>query len=149
MAVPPSWAGPFVARAERFFREQRLAPLNPAREALFVVAGIGLVSEIAYWLVFGRPFPLAGLYGTLPPVDYAKLTGHSVRGALSFTLAIAALFAGYVVALYHARRAPSRPMWGIVLAGAVLLGSTAVPLVFGPPLLVGIRDFKLRKSGDK
>ncbi len=123
MAVPPSWA----ARAERFFRERRLAPLDPAREALFGVAGIGLTSEIVYWLVFVRPFPLAGLYSTLPPVDYAKLTDHSVRGAISFTLAIAALFAGYLMALYYARRAPTRWMWGIVLAGAAVMGATLVP----------------------
>jgi hypothetical protein len=92
------------------------------------VAGIGLTSEIIYWLVFVRPFPLAGLYGTLPPVDYAKLTGHSVRGVISFTLAIVALFALYLMALYYVRRtAPTRWMWGIVLAGAVVMGATLVP----------------------
>jgi hypothetical protein len=92
------------------------------------VAGIGLTSEIIYWLVFVRPFPLAGLYGTLPPVDYAKLTGHSVRGVVSFTLAIVALFALYLMALYYTRRAaPTRWMWGIVLAGAVVMGATLVP----------------------
>jgi hypothetical protein len=121
MAGPPSWA----ARAGRFLRE---APLDPAREALLGVAGIGLASELVYWLVFVRPFPLAGLYGTLPPVDYAKLTGHSVRGAISFSLAIAALFAGYLMALHYARRtAPTRRMWGVVLAGAVVMGATLVP----------------------
>jgi alpha-1,6-mannosyltransferase len=91
------------------------------------VAGIGLTSEIIYWLVFVRPFPLAGLYDTLPPVDYAKLTDHSVRGAISFTLAIVALFAVYLMALYYARRAQTRWMWGIVLAGAVVMGATLVP----------------------
>jgi hypothetical protein len=128
MAVPPSWARPFVTRAERLFREQRLAPLHPAREALFGVAGIGLTSEVVYWLVFVRPFPLVGLYNTLPPVDYAKLTDHSVWGAISFSLAIAALFAGYLIALYCARRTgPTWWMWGIVLAGAVVMGATLVP----------------------
>jgi hypothetical protein len=126
MALPPSWA----ARAERFFRERRLASLQPAGEALLGVAGIGLASEFVYWLVFVRPFPLAGLYDTVPPVDYAKLTGHSVRGVLSFTLAIIALFALYLIALHYARRAPTRWMWGVVLAGAVVMGAT---LVFAYP----------------
>jgi hypothetical protein len=130
MAVPPSWtawAGALAARAERFFREQRPASLQPAREALLGVAGIGLTSEIIYWLVFVQPFPLAGLYDTLPPVDYAKLTGHSIRGVFSFTLAIVALFALYLIALHYARRAPTRWMWGVVLAGAVVMGATLVP----------------------
>ncbi len=127
MAVPPAWAGPLVARAERFFREQRLAPLHPAREALLGVAGIGLTSEIIYWLVFVQPFPLISLYKTLPPVDYAKLTDHSVRGVITFTLAIVALFALYLMALHYARRAPTRWMWGIVLAVAIVMGATLVP----------------------
>jgi hypothetical protein len=130
MAVPPSGGGPLVARAERFFREQGLGSLQPAREALLGVAGIGLVSEIVYWLVFVQPFPLVSLYKTLPPVDYAKLTDHSVRGVFTFTLAVIALFALYLMALHYARRAPTRWMWGIVLAGAAVMGAT---LVFAYP----------------
>jgi alpha-1,6-mannosyltransferase len=102
-----------------------------ATDPLLTVAGAGLASELIYWSIFVRPFPLARFYDTIPPVDYAKLTGHSVGGAVSFTLAIIALFVGYVIALraLHAilqDSASQRWVWGLVIGGTVLFGITLV-----------------------
>jgi alpha-1,6-mannosyltransferase len=105
------------------------------------------MSELIYWLVFARPFPLARLYDTIPPVDYAKLTGHSVGGAVSFTLGIIALFAGYVLVLKTLRAIPDHPTqgswaWRIVLGGTVLFGTTlalAYPTTAIDVLIYGVR----------
>jgi hypothetical protein len=96
---------------------------------LRTLVGIGLVSELIYWLVFVQPFPLSRLYDTIPPVDYAKLTGHSVGGAISFMLAIFALFVGYVLALRTLCTIPTgsashRWAWGVVIGGAILFSLT-------------------------
>jgi len=98
-------------------------------DALLTLIGAGLVSLLIYWLVFVRPFLLARLYDTIPPVDYAKLTGHSVSGAVRYTLAIVALFLAYIIALKTLRTLsgdPAARRWalGIVVAGTILLGAT-------------------------
>jgi hypothetical protein len=98
-------------------------------DALLTLVGVGLVSELIYWLVFVRPFPLARFYDTIPPVDYAKLTGHSVGGAVSYTLAIVALFIAYLIALKALRTLSedtSTRRWalGIVIGGTLLFGAT-------------------------
>ena len=118
-----------------------------ARHDLLTLAGIGLASALVYWLVFVRPFPLAHLYATIPPVDYAKLTGHSVGGAMRYTLAILALFAGYVVALRTLRQLPARtPLqrqaWILVIGGAILFSATlalAYPTTAIDLLIYGVR----------
>ncbi len=74
-------------------------PPVTTRQATVTIAAAGLASAMVYWLVFVRPFPLAGHYDTIPPVDYAKLTGHSVQGAVSFVIAIAVLFGLYFFVL--------------------------------------------------
>jgi len=104
-------------------------PYPRRNDPLLTLAGVGLVSELIYWLVFVRPFPLARLYATIPPVDYAKLTGHSVAGAVRYTLAIVALFIVYVIALRALRAlsddpSASRWAWIIVIGGTVLFGAT-------------------------
>jgi alpha-1,6-mannosyltransferase len=106
-------------------------PRPRTTDALLTLAGVGLASGLIYWLVFVRPFPLARLYNTIPPVDYAKLTDHSVAGAISYTLAIIALFVGYVVALRAIRSLSEDPAqrrwgWGIVLGGTILFSVTLV-----------------------
>jgi len=97
-------------------------------DSLLTLTGVGLVSELIYWLVFVRPFPLARLYQTIPPVDYAKLTHHSVAGAVAFTLGLLVLFGGYGLALRALRSLPpaDRRAWGVVIGGAVLFGATLV-----------------------
>jgi len=98
-------------------------------DALLTLAGVALLSELVYWLVFVRPFPLARLYHTIPPLDYAKLTGHSVGGAVSYMLGIIVLFAAYVIGLRAVRTLPEdalarRWAWGIVVGGALVFGAT-------------------------
>jgi alpha-1,6-mannosyltransferase len=98
-------------------------------DALLRLVGVGLVSEIIYWLVFVQPFPLARFYDTIPPVDYAKLTGHSVGGAVNYTLAILALFVSYIIALKALRTlsvdpTARRQALGIVVGGTLLFGTT-------------------------
>jgi len=100
-----------------------------ANDALLTLVGAGLVSELIYWTVFVRPFPLVRLFDTVPPVDYAKLTGHSIRGTVSYVLAIIALFIAYVVGLRALRKLPEdasirRWAWGIVMGGTILFGAT-------------------------
>lgn len=100
-----------------------------ATDALLTLAAVGLASELIYFLVFVRPFPLARFYNTIPPVDYAKLTHHSVGGAASYTLSILALFTGYAIVLRTLSAIPrdsasSRWAWGLVVGGATLFGAT-------------------------
>ncbi len=121
-----------------------------ATDPLLTVAGAGLASELIYWLIFVRPFPLAGLYNTIPPVDYAKLTGHSVGGAVSFTLAIIALFVGYVIALRALRAIPQDSAsqhwaWGLIAGGAVLFGIT-LALAY-PTTAIDVLIYAVRTRG--
>ncbi len=116
-------------------------------DALLTLVGVGFVSELIYWLVFVRPFPLTRLYDTIPPVDYAKLTGHSVGGAASYTLAIITLFFAYIIALKTLRTLSEDPVarrWalGIVIAGATLFGATlalAYPITAIDMLIYAVR----------
>jgi len=100
-----------------------------ANDALLALAGVALLSELVYWLIFVRPFPLARLYHTIPPLDYAKLTGHSVGGALSYILGIIALFAAYVIGLRAVHTLSEDPSarrwaWAIVVGGTLVSGAT-------------------------
>jgi hypothetical protein len=116
-------------------------------DALLTLVGVGFVSELIYWLVFARPFPLARLYDTIPPVDYAKLTGHSVGGAASYTLAIITLFFAYIIALKTLRTLsedPTARRWalGTVMAGTILFGATlalAYPITAIDMLIYAVR----------
>jgi alpha-1,6-mannosyltransferase len=121
-----------------------------ATDPLLTVAGAGLASELIYWLIFVRPFPLAGLYDTIPPIDYAKLTGHSVGGALSFTLAIIALFVGYVIVLRSLHAIPQdsasqRRAWGMIVGGALLFGIT-LALAY-PTTAIDVLIYAVRTRG--
>jgi alpha-1,6-mannosyltransferase len=121
-----------------------------ASDPLLTVAGVGLASDLIYWLIFVRPFPLAGLYDTIPPVDYAKLTGHSVGGAVSFTLTIIALFVGYVIALRALRAIPQDPTsqrwaWSLIVGGAVLFGAT-LALAY-PTTAIDVLIYAVRTRG--
>ena len=133
--------------------------LKTRHDPLLTLAGIGLASALIYWLVFARPFPLARWYDAIPPLDYAKLTGYSVGGAISYTLAILALFAGYAIALQTLRPlsetselpsvAPSSPQvrraWGVVAAGAVLF-STILALAY-PTTAIDVLIYAVRTRG--
>jgi len=126
-------------------------------DSLFALIAAGLVSAMIYWLVFVRPFPLAGYYDTIPPVDYAKLTGHSVRGAVSFVIAMVVLFGLYFFVLRTLQTAsagtatPEKPStyrrraWGIVLGGTGLLGAILVPAY--PTAAIDVLIYAIRTRG--
>ncbi len=122
-------------------------PRPRTTDALLTLAGVGLASGLIYWLVFVRPFPLARLYNIIPPVDYAKLTDHSVTGAISYTLAIIALFVGYAIALRALRSLSEDPAqrrwaWGIVFVGTILFSVThalAYPITAIDLLIYAVR----------
>jgi hypothetical protein len=121
-----------------------------ATDALLTLAAVGLVSELIYFLVFVRPFPLARLYNTIPPVDYAKLTHHSVGGAASYILSILALFIGYAIVLRTLRTVPrgsasSRWAWSLIVGGATLFGAT-LALAY-PTTAIDVLIYAVRTRG--
>jgi hypothetical protein len=125
-------------------------PRKATDDALLTLLGIGLASELIYWLVFVRPFPLARLYASIPPVDYAKLTDHSPAGAFGFTLAIVALFAGYWLALRRLRNWAGvthgrRRAWAVVLGVALLFGVT-LALAY-PTTAIDVLIYAVRTRG--
>jgi hypothetical protein len=95
---------------------------------------IGGLSGLIYLLVFTLPFPLSRLYQTIPPVDYAKLTGHSVGGLLAYMAGLAALFGLYLWAIQLTAPSESAepkitPM-PVFITSAILAGI----LIFSYPL---------------
>lgn len=119
-------------------------------DALLTLIGAGLVSLLIYWLVFARPFPLARLYDTLPPVDYAKLTGHSVGGAVRYTLAIVALFLAYIIALWALHTLSGDPdarRWALVIVGGgTFLFSATLALAY-PTTAIDMLIYAVRTRG--
>lgn len=69
---------------------------NKPSAQLAVIAGLG---GLIYWVVFTLPFPLAGLYRTIPPVDYTKLTHYSPAGLAAYVIGIGTLFGLYFQAI--------------------------------------------------
>jgi hypothetical protein len=61
---------------------------------------LGLLSGALYLFVFVLPFPLARYYDTIPPVDYAKLTGQALWPGVVYAVSLTLLFAFYGAALY-------------------------------------------------
>jgi alpha-1,6-mannosyltransferase len=130
-------------------RHSVLLQTKKTTESLFALLGIGLASEFVYWLVFVRPFPLARYYDTIPPVDYAKLTGHSVAGVISFVVGIIALFVGYLMALrmLHSLsgKGAGRHAWAIILGGTAIFGATLV-LAY-PTAAIDVLIYAVRTRG--
>lgn len=95
---------------------------------------IGSLSGLIYLLVFILPFPLSRLYQTIPPVDYAKLTGHSLGGLIAYVAGLGALFGLYFWAIQLAAPGESaEPMpfpWPVFITSAILAGI----LIFSYPL---------------
>jgi alpha-1,6-mannosyltransferase len=118
-------------------------------ESLLTLIGLGLASQLIYWLVFVRPFPLARYYAAIPPVDYAKLTDHSVAGAISFSLGIIALFAAHLMALKTLRaiseRADRRRAWAVILGGTLLFSAT-LALAY-PTAAIDVLIYAVRTRG--
>lgn len=91
------------------------------------------VSGLIYLFVFTLPYLLPNFYDTVPPVDYAKLTGYSAAGFLAYTFGVIALFGLYYGALQQLRPPIWRPNLSrrIVFGGAVVF---AAILIFAYPI---------------
>jgi hypothetical protein len=59
---------------------------------VLLLAGL---TEIIYLAVFTGPLSLIKYYAITPPVDYAKLTGHSVGGVIAYVAGVLSLFILY------------------------------------------------------
>ncbi len=101
------------------------------RKHLIFIAGL---SGLIYLLVFTLPFPLSQLYQTIPPVDYAKLTGHSVGGFIAYVVGLGALFGLYIWAIQLTvpgeSAEPKLFPWPVFITSAILAGI----LIFSYPL---------------
>jgi hypothetical protein len=71
------------------------------RKFVFVVG----LSALIYLLIFSLPYPLSQHYNKIPPVDYAKLSGYSALGFISYLVGLALAFALYMWALRLVMRA--------------------------------------------
>ncbi len=96
---------------------------NKPSAALALIAGIG---GLIYVLLFTWPFPLSRLYATIPPVDYAKLTGHSAAGLAAYVLGLGGLFGLYLAAIHISRQTPQLSHRFIMLTSA-LLAAISIP----------------------
>lgn len=65
-------------------------------KSLSLITGL---SVLIYLLVFSLPFGLSQNYHIIPPVDYAKLTGHSAAGFTAYVAGLIALFGLYLWAI--------------------------------------------------
>jgi hypothetical protein len=95
----------------------------PSRRTFVIIAGL---SALIYLLIFSLPYPLSQHYNTIPPVDYAKLSGYSALGFVSYLVGLALAFGLYLWALrliMRASRDASRvaiSLRFILLTGALL-----------------------------
>jgi hypothetical protein len=66
-----------------------------ARKPLTTLLLLMALSGLIYLIVFTLPFPLTTYFAVTPPLDYAKLTGHSISGLIAYLAGILTLFAIY------------------------------------------------------
>ena len=66
-----------------------------ARKPLTTLLMLLALSGLIYLLVFTLPFPLTSYFAATPPLDYAKLTGHSIPSLAAYVAGILTLFAMY------------------------------------------------------
>ncbi len=102
---------------------------------------LGLAMEVLYILYFTARFPLPRLYDTLPPVDFAKLTGYFWGDSVAYVAVLSALFALSVVAARRAMPVQGRAL-PLILAGSVMFGLTLVCLY--PILATDLFSYALR-----
>ena len=70
--------------------------------------GISLIVSGLIYLAFTLPFPLSRYYTANPPVDYAKLTQHSVWGFAAYLAGILSIFGLYLINLRALTQPTSR-----------------------------------------
>lgn len=92
-----------------------------------------VVSGLIYLFVFTLPFWLPANFDTIPPVDYAKLTGYSPSGFLAYVFGTVALFGLAYWAFQQLRPPVQRPN----LSRKIVFGSAAAfaaILIFSYPV---------------
>jgi hypothetical protein len=125
--IPFEWEKPGFFFAFHGMLASSSIPLNgflmPSRRTFLIIAGL---SALIYLLIFSLPYPLSVHYNKIPPVDYAKLSGYSGPGFISYLVGLALAFGLYLWALrlvMRASRAPSRlaiSLRFVLLTGALL-----------------------------
>ena len=108
------------------------------RPNIFSFLAVALLSEGVYLTVFTRPFPLARWYATIPPVDYAKLTGHSAWWTAAFVVGTLVLFGLYGAAM-ALPPPPLAPYSGLVFAATLFFSY--------PTLAIDLFIYAIRTRG--
>ncbi|MBS1250760.1 MAG: hypothetical protein MAG431_02356 [Chloroflexi bacterium] len=104
---------------------------------------IGLMISGLIYLGFTVPFPLHGYYATTPPVDYAKLTNHSLLGFLAYVAGIGSLFGLYTI-LWRTLAKTDLKIRFVLLSGTLL----ALILVFSyPQTAIDLFVYAIRTRG--
>jgi hypothetical protein len=110
---------------------------------LWLIAGL---SGVIY-MVFTLPFPLRSFYNIIPPVDYAKLTQHSVFGMIAYLAGILALFGFYILGLRTLAKneIDKRQALNVIVIGGVGMGS--ILLLSYPQMAIDLFVYAIRTRG--
>lgn len=122
------------------------------------LALIASLSGLIYLLVFTLPFPLPTLYGTIPPVDYTKLTGYSRTGFIAYIAGLGTLFGLYIWAVRltlaggrgneeQGNRGTEEQrslIWLVLMAGLIL---TAILIFSYPVTAIDLFIYAIRSRG--
>lgn len=121
-------------------------PISVAVEKrLIVLAG---ASGLIYLTVFTLPFLLPRLYTTIPPVDYAKLTGYSPAGFMAYVTGLAALFGLYMAAMRLLKPAAGAAALPTIHHVWIPAAIQAVILLFAYPLsAIDLFIYAIRSRG--
>ncbi len=97
--------------------------------SLALIAG---VSGLIYLLIFTLPITLKRHYSTIPPVDYAKLTGHTPAGFIAYVGGVALLFGLYgwafrLTAPSSPGAQPSAVSGRFILLSSAFLSALSIP----------------------
>jgi hypothetical protein len=117
---------------------------SPQVRLNLTVIGSGLI-----YLAFTLAFPLSRYYAVNPPVDYAKLTHHSVFGFAAYLAGITALFGLYVLGLrslsaFDSNQTPKKTLRFVFLCAVVF----ALILLFSyPQTAIDILVYALHSRG--
>ncbi len=110
---------------------------------------VGL-SSLVYLLVFTLRFPLMRLYATIPPVDYAQLTGRSLFGVVIYVGGLLLLFGLYGwafrLASPSARGGQLTTMGGrFVLISSAVLAAVSIPSY--PVMAIDLFSYAIHTRG--
>ena len=106
----------------------------PHLSRLKVLVGMGILAEVFY-LTLSLSFPLPRLYASIPPWDFAKLTGYSLASVFLLLIAYSMLFGGLAWVMWgsmgEARQGEITRVRRLVYGGA---GTFALTLLFLYPI---------------